>query len=115
MTMTYRVEGATPSLSVPTELTLPLVSTVTRRRGLLVANRGEGIALCGDWTVAVVDETADGVVVIDGPHGAAIVAYHPADAVVWYTRKDACERALAPAKGPSPVAKWMLPPRAAGC
>jgi hypothetical protein len=112
--VTYEVRGAAPLLPAPTALTLPVVSSITKdERGAPAAGVGEGIALCGDWTVTVVDETAEGLVVLDGVGAEAVSAYHPADVDVWYTHREACERTVLHAS--DRVAKMMLPARHGGC
>jgi hypothetical protein len=125
-TTTYGVAGQ-PSLSVaPSVLTLPLESSTTLdRNGKIPAGFGEGIALCGDWTVTLVGETPDGLLLLDsarvgGIGGVTLVAYHPADVDVWYTRREACENAVADERNASAslsvvAARLIAPARHSGC
>lgn len=115
-TTTYAVSGAGPRLPGPTVLTLPWLSTVNRDlKGGPVKGIGEGIALCGEWTVLAVDETKEGLRVLDGVSDADIVAFHPADAELWYTDAAACERALAPMVAKDLAVRLLAFGRPKGC
>jgi hypothetical protein len=96
-TRSYRAEGAMPVLDMPSSLELVFLRSVRRdAKGRVVGRlpgEGEGIALCGNPTFLVVDEQPDGLVVLRTRHS-KIAAYHPDDAIVWYTRRESCERVL---------------------
>jgi hypothetical protein len=96
-TMTYEVTGAPPVITHATEIELVWRSSVRRdERGAFVPERpGEGQGVGGaDPSYLVVGERPDALVVIAGADD-HIVAYHPDDVSLWYTKKESCETALA--------------------
>jgi hypothetical protein len=119
-TDTYLLDGSPSLAATPSTVMLELESTVTRdMHGKKPEGFGEGVSLCV-WTISVVGETPDGITVLDPSPGEPIVAYNPADADVWYTRKDTCERAAtaeraAAAQRPKPLARLLAPASRGGC
>jgi hypothetical protein len=105
------VRGAAAILRGPTELELYPLRTIRKNdRGEIVGRlpgEGEAVSLNGWPTYLLVGESPDGPLMLS--HGdRRLVAYHPDDVEVWYTRRDACERAAAAARGPSEAARLRL-------
>lgn len=123
-TLTYELAGAAPMIDRPTGLEFVPLRTVVRDAHGAEVKMSEGIALCGNRTATVVGETADGVLTLPEVSETAetLVAFHPDDVDVWYTRRAACEAALVRARtqpqtgGQRPkTAALLLRPSPGGC
>jgi hypothetical protein len=74
---------------------------------------GEGDGGCSEPYYWLVGATADRVLVLADVSDAS--AYHPDDAITWYTQPEACEQAISAAKGTDKLAQFLLPVQSHGC
>ena len=85
---TLALDGVSGSITAPTEIGAP---TVSKRIIRQPAGQGHGIALCGWPHYTVVGQTEDAVILVPERQRNPVVAYHPGDALLWYTSRAACE------------------------
>lgn len=114
-TTTYDIEGALPMIEKPTLLQLANSRSVRRKAkgGPVNDGVGEGDGGCSEPYYWLVGATADRVLVLADVSDAS--AYHPDDAITWYTQPEACEQAISAAKGTDKLAQFLLPVQSHGC
>ena len=114
-TTIYELGGAAPALAGPTTLVFDLKDVTTRdARGSVIpakkiAEARRSVVGCSRRDFTVVGETDEGLVTLYGVSSPeALIAYHPGDVFLWYTRREACEAVIARA-GASRVKRFLLP------